>query len=109
MNYITKRPTRESLHELQFLAGNFGRHDWASDDTQDRMTGAPSRSQADRKATGRAALTYLFDNGLAPYISYSTFFLPAIGVNTNGQAFKPETGRQYEVGINIKSPRPAPS
>ncbi|MGB5042535.1 MAG: TonB-dependent siderophore receptor, partial [Nitrospira sp.] len=82
-----------------------GRHDWASDETQDRMTGAPSRSQADRKATGRAALTYLFDNGLAPYISYSTFFLPAIGVNSNGQAFTPETGRQYELGIKYQIPR----
>ena len=82
-----------------------GRHDWASDDTQDRMTGGPSRGQADRKATGRAALTYLFDNGLAPYISYSTFFLPAIGLTPNGQAFKPETGRQYEVGIKYQIPR----
>ncbi len=82
-----------------------GRHDWASDETQDRTTGAPGRSQADRKATGRAALTYLFDNGLAPYISYSTFFLPAIGVNSNGQAFTPETGRQYELGIKYQIPR----
>jgi hypothetical protein len=30
--------------------------------------------------TGRAALTCLFDSGLAPYISYSTFFLPSLGV-----------------------------
>ncbi|MBK9111646.1 MAG: hypothetical protein IPM88_08170 [Nitrospira sp.] len=27
LNYITKRPTRESLHEVQFLTGNFGRHE----------------------------------------------------------------------------------
>lgn len=81
-----------------------GRHDWASDDTQDRMTGAPSRSQADRKATGRAALTYLFDNGLAPYVSYSTFFLPSLGIDADGKQFKPETGRQYEVGIKYQIP-----
>lgn len=80
-----------------------GRHDWARNENNDNLSGANS-SQNDRKATGRAALTYLFDSGLAPYISYSTFFLPSIGVNPEGQPFKPETGRQYEVGIKYQIP-----
>lgn len=78
-----------------------GRHDWARNETTDNVTGIRS-PQDDRKATGRAALTYLFDVGLAPYVSYSTFFLPAIGLDSNGNAFKPETGRQYEVGIKYQ-------
>lgn len=78
-----------------------GRHDWARNENNDNLSGSNSR-QDDRKATGRAALTYLFDIGLAPYISYSTFFLPSIGVNQDGQAFKPETGRQYELGIKYQ-------
>ncbi|MGC4098070.1 MAG: TonB-dependent siderophore receptor [Nitrospira sp.] len=80
-----------------------GRHDWASNETKDNLTGLTS-SQDDRKATGRAALTYLFDSGLAPYISWSTFFLPSIGVNATGQPFTPETGRQYEFGIKYQPP-----
>ena len=81
-----------------------GRHDWANNDTQDNLTPSASQSQDDRKATGRAALTYLFDFGLAPYVSYSTFFLPSIGLNQSGQPFSPETGRQYEVGIKYQPP-----
>lgn len=80
-----------------------GRHDWAKNETTDNVGGTTS-TQTDRKATGRAALTYLFDNGLAPYFSYSTFFLPSIGLNANGQQFKPETGRQYEAGIKYQIP-----
>lgn len=80
-----------------------GRHDWARNETTDQLSQASS-VQHDRKATGRAALTYRFDMGLAPYVSYSTFFLPSIGMDANGQAFKPETGRQYEVGIKYQPP-----
>lgn len=79
-----------------------GRHDWASNDTQDNLTPSASRQQNDSKATGRATLTYLFDVGLAPYISYSTFFLPSIGLTPGGQPFTPETGRQYEVGVKYQ-------
>lgn len=80
-----------------------GRHDWARNEATDNVAGTTS-SQSDRKATGRAALTYLFDSGLAPYISYSTFFLPSLGIDANGNQFKPETGRQYEVGIKYQIP-----
>lgn len=78
-----------------------GRYDWAQDETENRLTGT-SRTQGDRKGTTRLALSYLFDIGLAPYFSYSTFFLPAIGVNPSGGSFKPETGRQFELGIKFQ-------
>lgn len=78
-----------------------GRHDWANNTTANNLTGVTT-SQDDRKATGRAALTYLFDSGLAPYVSYSTFFLPSLGQDASGRVFKPETGRQYEAGIKFQ-------
>ena len=37
--------------------------------------------QSDNALTGRVALTYLADSGLAPYVSYSTSFLPVAGVS----------------------------
>lgn len=78
-----------------------GRHDWTNNTTANNLTGVKT-SQDDRKATGRAALTYLFESGFAPYASYSTFFLPSLGQDANGNAFKPETGRQYEAGIKYQ-------
>ncbi|ALA57321.1 TonB-dependent siderophore receptor [Nitrospira moscoviensis] len=80
-----------------------GRHDWARNETTDNLTGIRS-PQDDSKSTGRAALTYVFDIGLAPYISYSTFFLPSIVLDASGNAFKPETGRQYEAGVKYQAP-----
>jgi len=88
----------------QWLLTAGGRHDWARNDATDNVAGTSS-AQNDRKATGRAALTYLFDGGLAPYVSYSTFFLPSLGIDANGQQFKPETGRQFEAGIKYQIPR----
>lgn len=85
----------------QWLLTVGGRHDWAENETNNYL-GNSSRTQTDQRGTARAALTYLFDNGLAPYVSYSTFFLPSIGLNPSGQAFKPETGRQYEAGIKYQ-------
>ena len=46
---------------------------------------------------------YLAPNGLAPYASYSTSFLPITTVDPKtNRPFKPETGRQYEVGLRYQ-------
>lgn len=57
-----------------------------------------STKQHDHKFTGRIGLAYLFDNGLAPYVSYSTSFAPTTGASRTVQ-FKPTEGEQMEVGI----------
>jgi iron complex outermembrane receptor protein len=55
--------------------------------------------------TGKVGLIYNFDNGIAPYASYSTSFDPLIGTNfTTGAPFIPETGEQEEVGLKYQSP-----
>lgn len=85
-----------------------GRFDSASMDTQDRGDGtaAPVRSSKNDSAfTGRAGLTYLFDNGAAPYVSYATSFQPEAGIDgVTGQVFKPSTGQQIEGGIKYQPP-----
>jgi iron complex outermembrane recepter protein len=58
----------------------------------------------DEAFSGRAGLVYLFDNGLAPYYSYSESFQPALGNDADGNPFKPEEGRQHEVGIKYQPP-----
>jgi iron complex outermembrane recepter protein len=78
-----------------------GRQDWAESETRDKLSNSTSE-QSDSAFTGRIGLVYLSDIGLAPYFSYSTSFYPTLGTGTDGEAFKPETGEQYEVGVKYQ-------
>ena len=49
-------------------------------------------------------MVYLFDNGLAPYASYSESFSPQSGTGYGGSVFKPTEGKQYEIGIKYQPP-----
>ncbi|WP_199091048.1 TonB-dependent siderophore receptor [Bosea sp. ASV33] len=77
------------------------RHDWTEQSTLDRLTGT-KQSQSSEKTSYRAGLLYLFDNGLAPYVSYSTSFEPVSGSDAAGAPFRPKTGEQYEAGIKYQ-------
>ncbi len=77
------------------------RHDWADTSTTDLLANS-TLSQDDQAFSGRAGLVYLFDNGLAPYVSYSTSFQPVIGTTFDHTPFKPTTGEQYEAGIKYQ-------
>lgn len=77
------------------------RHDWTEQNNDNRISSTRTSQESD-KQTYRAGLLYLFDNGLAPYVSYSTSFEPTIGVGSNGLPFVPTTGEQYEGGLKYK-------
>ncbi|MGO4841339.1 TonB-dependent receptor, partial [Rhizobiaceae sp. 2RAB30] len=77
------------------------RHDWTEQDNDNRLT-ATSRTQSSQATSYRAGLLYLFDNGLAPYASYSTSFEPVLGVDAQGTPFTPTKARQYEVGLKYQ-------
>jgi iron complex outermembrane receptor protein len=79
-----------------------GRHDWATSTTDDHLA-LTSASTDDKAFTGRAGLTYLFDSGVAPYISYATSFQPSAGAAA-GQPFRPSTGKQVEAGVKYHPP-----
>jgi iron complex outermembrane receptor protein len=78
-----------------------GRYDIAETDTTNRLTNSTSTGD-DGKFTWRAGLVYLADNGLAPYVSYSTSFEPTTGSDFDGSPFDPTTGQQYEIGIKYQ-------
>jgi iron complex outermembrane receptor protein len=82
-----------------FLLG--ARQDWANEDQTSYKTGAGT-TQNDRAFTWRAGAVYRFDNGVAPYASYSRSFQPQVGTTYGGQAFAPLTGEQYEVGVKLQ-------
>ncbi|WP_454918345.1 TonB-dependent siderophore receptor [Xanthobacter sediminis] len=82
------------------------RQDWATiDSTTATNFGDTLQDQNDDALTGRIGLTYLFDNGIAPYVSYSTSFEPVIGnmpVVLGGAPFQPSTGEQWEAGVKYQ-------
>lgn len=78
-----------------------GRYDVADADTLNGKTGFIAR-QRDDAFTGRVGLNYLFDNGLTPYVSYSTAFQPQPGTDFFGNVYKPTTGDQIEAGIKYQ-------
>lgn len=79
-----------------------GRQDWSEERMQDNLANT-KHQQNDNKFTGRTGLLYAFDNGLSPYISYSTSFEPDLHTGAPGSAaFKPTTGEQTEVGIKYQ-------
>lgn len=77
------------------------RHDWTDQDS-DNLLSHTSSDQSSDATSYRAGLLYLFDNGIAPYASYSTSFEPVSGTDANGNPFTPTKARQYEVGIKYK-------
>jgi iron complex outermembrane receptor protein len=80
-----------------------GRHDRVSNTTTE-LIGQTTFMNKDSAYTGRAGLTYLFSNGIAPYFSYSQSFLPQPGLdrNNDGRPFDASRASQYEVGIKYQ-------
>lgn len=81
-----------------------GREDWSHTDTRNDTFGT-QQNQSDRAFTKRAGLTYLFANGIAPYVSYTESFTPQAGTDRSGKAFDPERAHQYEIGIKFEPPK----
>ena len=61
-----------------------------------------SDAQVDYQTTSRYGLTYVFDNGWAPYVSYAESFLPVQGTDRNGVLFSPQEGDQWELGVKYQ-------
>ncbi|MCC7250634.1 MAG: TonB-dependent siderophore receptor [Hyphomicrobium sp.] len=102
---------QEQLKFGNWVALLGARYDWASYDydSANAVTGAVTTriSQKDEDFTWRGGLLYNFDNGFAPYFSYSTSFEPVTGtaltaVDYQGNPFKPTTGEQYELGFKYE-------
>jgi iron complex outermembrane receptor protein len=75
------------------------RHDWTD---QQGTSGTTVIDQQDSATTGNVGLSYLFDSGFAPYVSYATSFDPVIGTDIDTNTLKPTTGEQWEVGLKYQ-------
>ena len=80
-----------------------GRQDWLHTDTTFYNLNDARDKRDDSAFTGNAALSYVFDSGFTPYVSYAESFQAEPG-GFGGKAFKPGTGKQYEVGLKYQPP-----
>lgn len=87
------------LGRLSFQLG--GRQDFVTTQVDSGIANT-SVSKDASAFTGRAAVMYNFDNGIAPYFSYSESFLPVLATGPSGRMLNPETGVQYEVGVKYQ-------
>ncbi len=78
-----------------------GRHDWAGYERDNTFAGTQSE-QDDNKFTFRGGVVYRTEMNLAPYFSYSQSFLQVIGTDVSQNAFKPDTGEQFEFGLKYQ-------
>jgi iron complex outermembrane recepter protein len=91
----------EVTPQLKLLAG--GRFDIFEQNRTTRSLGEEKEefSQSDSNFSPRLGIVYQPSQNISLYASYATSFEPSFGTsrNGNGEPFKPETGRQLEVGL----------
>jgi iron complex outermembrane receptor protein len=85
------------------------RHDWVETSDENRIaeSGRPEGTEINdkrTKSTDRAGVLYLFDNGIAPYLSYSESFNPNSYSDSAGNPLAPTDGKQWEAGIKYQPP-----
>ncbi|HEY0276591.1 MAG TPA: TonB-dependent receptor, partial [Paenirhodobacter sp.] len=79
------------------------RHDWTKQ-TGTNITnyGTTDYDRKDEATTGRIGLGYVWDNGLASYLSYATSYEPQPGVDVHDDVLKPTKGKQLELGAKYE-------
>ncbi|MEG9475556.1 TonB-dependent siderophore receptor [Mannheimia indoligenes] len=87
------------IGNFDFLLG--GRYDQAKNSNQDRLNNKTTNNK-EGKFTWRTGLVYNFENGIAPYISYSTSFVLSAEKDAQGNFLKPTTAGQWEVGMKYQ-------
>ena len=82
-----------------------GREDWVHTSTQFINKGDTTNTQRDKAFSGNAAISYVFDSGFVPYLSYAESFQPTSGADASStESLKPTEGKQWELGIKYQPP-----
>ncbi|MGX0892809.1 iron complex outermembrane receptor protein [Pseudomonas sp. ADAK2 TE3594] len=82
-----------------------GREDWIHTGTKFFNKGDATNTERDKKFSGNAAISYVFDSGLVPYLSYAESFQPTSKATASPtDSFKPTEGKQWELGIKYQPP-----
>ncbi|MBK3472815.1 TonB-dependent siderophore receptor [Pseudomonas carnis] len=82
-----------------------GREDWVHQGTTYFNKNDATNTDRSKNFSGNAALSYVFDSGFVPYLSYAESFQPASNASVDPlQSFKPTEGKQWELGIKYQPP-----
>jgi iron complex outermembrane receptor protein len=82
-----------------------GREDWVHTGTTFFNKGDATNTERDKNFSGNAAISYVFDSGFVPYLSYAESFQPTSNaVASPTESFKPTEGKQWELGIKYQPP-----
>ncbi|MFJ7797409.1 TonB-dependent siderophore receptor [Pseudomonas sp. NPDC096950] len=82
-----------------------GREDWVHTGTTFFNKGDATNTERDKKFSGNAAVSYVFDSGFVPYLSYAESFQPTSKATSSPtDSFKPTEGKQWELGIKYQPP-----
>ncbi len=85
-----------------WIIGLSGRHDWTQVEI-DNVLKNTSTKNSDNAFTGSASVMYRINDMFAPYVSYSTSFMPVTDAGENGTLLNPEEGKQAEVGVKFQA------
>lgn len=86
----------------KWIVGLSGRHDWTRVEIRNQRNGNVT-ANADNAFTGSASLMYRINDFLAPYVSYSTSFMPVTDAGAGGTLLNPEEGKQTEIGMKFQA------
>jgi iron complex outermembrane receptor protein len=82
-----------------------GREDWVHTGTKFFNKGDATNTERDKNFSGNAAISYVFDNGIVPYLSYAESFQPTSNATASPtDSIKPTEGKQWELGIKYQPP-----
>ncbi|ORM66745.1 ferrichrome porin FhuA [Pantoea rwandensis] len=90
--------TQDQMEWNRWVLTLGGRYDYAMTSALNR-NGNTEEKNHDQAFTWRGGLNYVFDNGIAPYFSYSESFIPTAGTTSSGETFDPSRAKQYEAGV----------
>jgi iron complex outermembrane receptor protein len=86
----------------KFVISSSLRYDKLKETVDDKTSDNDDVSQNNNNISGRLGLIYLFDNGISPYVTYSTSFQGNVGSDSSGKKFLPSIGNQIEIGTKFK-------
>ncbi len=82
-----------------------GREDWVHTGTTFFNQADATNTERDKAFSGNAALSYVFDSGFTPYLSYAESFKPTSNATASPtQSIKPTEGQQWELGVKYQPP-----
>ncbi|URN88074.1 MAG: TonB-dependent siderophore receptor [Pseudomonas protegens] len=82
-----------------------GREDWVHQGTTYLNKKDVTNTDRSKNFSGNAALSYVFDSGVVPYISYAESFQPASNASVSPtESYKPTEGKQWELGVKYQPP-----